>query len=123
MISFMVPTPKGGANLSYGQIFVRTYCHYLASFSRKLHENEENWTEERWGGGRSRPKFYYVDPPLCAMSSYCKLTTQKYLQSPLTGSQERFGRVDWSVCRVHRPVQEERLRRLRLRLYELQCFL
>ena len=31
--------------------------HSLAKYSRKLHDNEENWTE-----GRS--KFYYVDPSL-----------------------------------------------------------
>ena len=32
----------------------------LATFRRKLHENEENLTE----GGGTRPKFYYIDPPL-----------------------------------------------------------
>ena len=48
------PTPKG----------VLTY--YLAEFRQKLHENEENWTER----GGSRPKFYYVDPPLVADSGF-----------------------------------------------------
>ena len=36
-----------------------TQTYYLAKFHRKLHENEEHWTE-----GAARPKFYYVDTPL-----------------------------------------------------------
>ena len=36
-----------------------TSIHYVANFHRKLHENEERWTE-RVGC----PKFDYVDPPL-----------------------------------------------------------
>ena len=45
---------RGGANPKRG-----TSIHYVANFHRKLHENEEKWTE-RVGG----PKFDYVDPPL-----------------------------------------------------------
>ena len=50
----------GGTNPKSG---VSTY--YLAKFSRKLHENEENWTEKEEG---ARPKFYNVDPPLFIVS-------------------------------------------------------
>ena len=38
--------PAGGAT-----------TYYLTQFCRKLHENERNWNERRWGGGRdSSPK-------------------------------------------------------------------
>ena len=41
--------PKGG-----------TATYYLAKRCRKLHGNEENWTERF----AAHPKFYHVDPPL-----------------------------------------------------------
>ena len=36
--------------------------YFSAKISWKLHENEENWT------GGTRPKSYYVDPPLFRVS-------------------------------------------------------
>ena len=33
---------------------------------KKLHENEENWTER----GGAQPEFYYVDPPPIATSTF-----------------------------------------------------
>ena len=49
--------PRGGGANSPGG--APTYD--FANFSRKLHEIERIWTP---GGGGTRPKFYYVDPPL-----------------------------------------------------------
>ena len=48
--------PRGGAPTLRG---APTYD--FAKFSQKLHEIERIWTR---GGGGTRPKFYYVDPPL-----------------------------------------------------------
>ena len=41
-----------------------TLAYYLAKICRKLNGNEKNC--RGWGEG-SRPKFYYVDPPLKPM--------------------------------------------------------
>ena len=39
--------------------------HYLAKICRKLHENENNWTERGWGGVEGAlSEFYYVHPPI-----------------------------------------------------------
>ena len=53
-ISLKVANPKEGANILFANFF-----------SRKLHENEEYWTER----GCASPKFYYVDPPLAVANS------------------------------------------------------
>ena len=37
-----------------------TQTYYSAKLTRKMHENEENWTER----ASVRPKYYYVNPPL-----------------------------------------------------------
>ena len=50
--------PRGGGANSPGG--APTYD--FAKFSQKLHEIERIWTPG--GGGGTRPKFYYVDPPL-----------------------------------------------------------
>ena len=52
--------PKEGAPTLRG---VPTYD--IAKISQKLHEIERIWTP----GGGTRPKFYYVDPPLAGDSN------------------------------------------------------
>ena len=67
--------PRGGGANSPGG--APTYD--FAKFSQKLHEIERIWT----GEGDTRPKFYYVDPPLYDAKLYSSLksSTREHIWS------------------------------------------